>query len=91
MFCPGLQQDSVLIFSIDATYIECLGKCVNDSPEKHANSTMKKGDIDGQLRIYLIAKNNIVNNEELRYDYGDKDLPWRNKVFTSALYDFWFN
>ena len=52
---------------------------------------MKKCDIDGQLRIYLIAKNNIVNNKELQYDSGDKDLPWRNKVSTSVLCHFWFN
>ena len=56
MFCPGWQQDFILIFSIDATYIERLGKYVNDSPEKYANCTMKRCDIDGQLRIYLIAK-----------------------------------
>ena len=52
---------------------------------------MKKYDIDGQLYIYLTAKNNIVNNDGLRYDYGDKDLPWHNKVFTSLLCDFSIN
>ena len=86
-----IQQDFILIFSINATYVECLAKYVNNSPVKYANCTMKKCDIDGQLRIYLIAKNNIVNKEELQYDSGDKDLPWRNKVSTSVLCDFWFN
>lgn len=86
-----MQKDFILIFSIDATYVECLGKYVNNSYEKYANWAMKKYDIDGQLYIYLTAKNNIVNNDGLRYDYGDKDLPWHNKVFTSLLCDFSIN
>lgn len=41
---------------------------------------MRKSEFEGQPRIYLIATVNIVDGEELRYDYGDVDLPWRLKV-----------
>ena len=41
---------------------------------------MRKSEFEGQPRIYLIATANIVDGEELRYDYGDVDLPWRLKV-----------
>ena len=41
---------------------------------------MRKSEFEGQPRIYLIATANIVDGEELRYDYGDVDLLWRLKV-----------
>ena len=41
---------------------------------------MRKSEFEGQPRIYLIATANIVDGEELRYDYGDVDLPWCLKV-----------
>ena len=64
------------LFSIDATQVNCLCKFVNDSEEKYANCSMRKIAFKGQPRIYLIATANIVDREELRYDYGDVDLPW---------------
>ena len=68
------------LFSIDATQVNCLYKFVNDSEQKYANCSMRKSEFEGQPRIYLIATANIVDGEELRYDYGDVDLPWRLKV-----------
>lgn len=41
---------------------------------------MKKYYTNGKLRIYLNAVANIVHGEELRYDYGESDLPWRSHV-----------
>ena len=41
---------------------------------------MKKYELGGQPHIYLKACANIVDSEELRYDYGDTDLPWRIHV-----------
>ena len=68
------------LFSVDATQGNCLCKFVNDSEQKYANCSMRKSEFEGQPRIYLIATANIVDGEELRYDYGDVDLPWRLKV-----------
>ena len=67
----------LFIVSVDATIIDCLAKFVNDSPEKFANFIMKKYELDEQPRIYKKACANIGDGEELRYDYGDTDLPWR--------------
>ena len=53
---------------------------MNDSPVKFANFIMRKHYTDGKLCIYLKAIANIVDGEELRYDYGDSDLPWRSHV-----------
>ena len=38
---------------------------------------MKK--IKGRNKVYLVLcpRRNIEKGEELRYDYGVKDLPWR--------------
>ena len=65
----------LFIISIDATIIDCLAKFINVSPAKYANCIMKKCELDGEPHIYLKACANIVDGEELRYDYGDTDLP----------------
>jgi len=33
----------------------------------------------------LFAKKDIKDNEEIRYDYGVKDLPWRVKGISKSL------
>ena len=63
--------------SLDATFSDGLGRLVNDDPLSKANCVMKK--IKGGNKVYLVlcARRNIEKGEELRYDYGVKDLPWR--------------
>jgi hypothetical protein len=34
-------------------------------------------EINGQPHLAIYAKRDINMGEELRYDYGVKDLPWR--------------
>lgn len=65
------------ILSLDATFSDGLGRLVNDDPLHKANCVMKK--IKGGNKVYLVlcAIKNIEKGEELRYDYGVKDLPWR--------------
>ena len=65
---------------IDVTEVNCLCKFVNDSEQKYPNCSMRKSEFGGQPRIDLIATTNIVDGEELRYDYGDVGLPWRLKI-----------
>lgn len=43
---------------------------------------MKKIVIDKQTYLCLFAASNIPIHTELRYDYGDPDLPWRIKGTT---------
>ncbi|XP_031551828.1 uncharacterized protein LOC116289075, partial [Actinia tenebrosa] len=39
----------------------------------------EKKEVINQMHICIIAKRNIIKGEELRYDYGIQDLPWRKK------------
>ena len=57
-----------------------MAKFVNDSPARFANCVMKRLKFDGKLHIFLKAIANIVDGEELRYDYGDSGLLWRSHV-----------
>ena len=66
-------------YSVDATFASGLGRLVNDSEPKIANCVMKKKEINGQPHLAIYAKQSINIGEELRYDYGVKDLPWRNR------------
>ena len=68
---------SKFLNSLDATYTECLGRFINDDPAKKANATMKKIIYQNEVHWCVFAKKNISKNEEIRYDYGVKDLPWR--------------
>ena len=49
---------------------------------------MKKCELDGEPHIYLKACANIVDGEELRYDYGDTDLP--QCIHVRNLYEWLF-
>lgn len=67
------------LYSVDATYSACLGRLVNDAEARNANCLMKKMIINSRPHLAIYAKRNLSTNEELRYDYGVKDLPWRIK------------
>lgn len=58
-----------------------LAKMVNDATAATANCTMKRVRLfSGRHALCLFALRDIGPNEELRYDYGQPDLPWRTKV-----------
>jgi hypothetical protein len=44
--------------------------------------------LGGKPRVLLFAVKNIQRGEQLRYDYGGKDLPWR-KVAMTFLHRYW--
>ena len=66
--------------SVDATFSSGLGRLVNDaSPNKpNCNCVMRKIKAGTNIYLALYALRDIAVGEELRYDYGVKDLPWRN-------------
>lgn len=64
-------------FSIDATNNNRLGRYVNDEVRKFANCYAKVQIIDGRPCVLLLACRDLIIGEELRYDYGGGDLPWR--------------
>jgi hypothetical protein len=53
---------------VDGTFASGLGRLVNDSEPKMANCAIK------------VSMEELNIGEELRYDYGVKDLPWRNRT-----------
>lgn len=64
---------------IDATNTERKGKYINDeevgSPLN--NCVMRLLVMDNYPRLCLFANRDIKAGEELRYDYGEFNLPWR--------------
>ena len=64
-------------FSVDATFSKGLGRLVNDAPSNKSNSVMRKVKEGSETYLVLYALRDIKIGEELRYDYGVKDLPWR--------------
>ena len=65
---------------MDGTRSDGLGRLVNDAAPKFCNSKMKKIQILGTPSLALFATKDNAIGEELRYDYGVKDLPWRNNT-----------
>ena len=69
--------------SIDATEEPgeqgpCLGRLVNHGEKNEINAKLKViPDINGQPALCLFAQRDITTGEELLYDYGISDLPWK--------------
>ncbi|XP_056113847.1 uncharacterized protein LOC130103414 [Rhinichthys klamathensis goyatoka] len=58
------------------------GRIVNDC-HKHPNCKMKKIDVNGKPHLCLFALDDIKEGEEIAYDYGGENYPWRTQM-TSA-------
>uniref|UniRef100_A0A8P4GA03 SET domain-containing protein n=1 Tax=Dicentrarchus labrax TaxID=13489 RepID=A0A8P4GA03_DICLA len=56
-----------------------LGRLVNDD-HNHPNCKMKKVISEGKPHLCLFALRDINVGEEITYDYGGTDWPWRKKV-----------
>ena len=58
-----------------------LARFVNDAEcSPTCNSKMKKVETAEKVHLCLFSTRDIDIGEEIRYDYGVKDLPWRQKV-----------
>jgi len=64
-----------------------LGRFVNDAIACEANCKMKMIQVKKQPQLALYATRRIQPHEEIRYDYGVSDLPWRNLVSIPSLLD----
>ncbi|XP_067234422.1 uncharacterized protein [Chanodichthys erythropterus] len=60
------------------------GRIVNDD-HKHPNCKMKKIDVNGKPHLCLFALNDIKEGEEITYDYGGEDYPWRTQMSSIAV------
>lgn len=77
-------DSSFLLFlsflSIDASREDgSFGRLVNDE-HKSPNCKMKKIEVNGKPHLCLFALNDIKEGEEISYDYGSADCPWRTQV-----------
>ena len=56
-----------------------MGRLVNDASanKPNCNCVMRKIKAGAKTYLALYALKDIAIGEELRYDYGVKDLPWR--------------
>lgn len=65
--------------SIDATDTDRIGKYINDAEigDNLNNCVMKLVMVENHPRLCLFANRDILKGEELRYDYGESNLPWR--------------
>ncbi|XP_076129245.1 N-lysine methyltransferase KMT5A-like [Alosa pseudoharengus] len=55
-----------------------LGRLVNDD-HKTPNCRMKLIEVDGKPHLCLFALRDICQEEEITYNYGGTDWPWRNE------------
>lgn len=67
-------------YSVDAAKEDgSLGRLVNDD-HLNPNAKMKYFAVKGKPHLCLFAARDINAGEELTYNYGDADWPWRQKV-----------
>lgn len=67
----------LLICSIDASRSSRFARFINDSPRRSANCMPKYTLLNGNPHVLIFATRDIKVGDELRYDYGLKNLPWR--------------
>lgn len=67
--------------SLDASLEDqSLGRLVNDQ-HKTPTCKMRTIQVDGMLHLCLFALRDIVPGEEITYNYGESDWPWRKQVW----------
>ncbi|XP_035859486.1 N-lysine methyltransferase KMT5A-A-like [Sander lucioperca] len=72
--------------SVDAAKEDdSLGRLVNDD-NIEPNSRMRTITVEGQPHFRLFAVKDIRPGEEITYNYGDSNRPWRSKVQKEICY-----
>ncbi len=71
-----LFKEKLFFYSIDASHDDgSLGRLVND--DKKSNAKMLKIEVNSNPHLCLFAIKNISEGQEITFDYGGADLPWR--------------
>lgn len=65
---------------MDGTFSKRKGRYINDGIGSEQNSTMKMVQLHNRPYLAVFASRKILKGEEIRYDYGVPDLPWRTKT-----------
>lgn len=72
-------------FSVDGSKEDgSLGRLVNDD-HSNPNSRMRLVEVDGRSHICLFATRPISIGEEISYNYGGKDWPWRKVCISLCM------
>jgi SET domain-containing protein len=76
------------LYSLDATNSLQHGRYANDAAPGDAqqNAIMKCVSNKGRPHLALFAMRTIAAEEEIRYDYGVPNLPWRKKVIFKIVF-----
>ncbi|KAJ8018164.1 N-lysine methyltransferase KMT5A-B [Holothuria leucospilota] len=61
-----------------------LGRLVNHGDRHEVKCKMKVVEVNNAPTLCLFAIKDILAGQELLYDYGISDLPWKSKVLTKA-------
>lgn len=76
----------VISCSVDATADNGrMGRLLNDAVGTMKNCIMKVIYVEGTPKLCLFANRDINAGEELRYDYGVENLPWREVSKTRIM------
>ena len=75
-----------LCCSIDGRGNTGFARLVNDGTGQIINCTMKIVVYNMAPHLCLFATRSIARDEELRYDYGGFNCPWRNKCMLTYMY-----
>lgn len=79
-------ESSTLCYSIDGSNSTRLGRFVNDLPRRLANCYTKVVPMNGRPHVLIFAGKDITVGEELCYDYGGGDMPWRKVIYLMRLF-----
>ncbi|KAK3566434.1 hypothetical protein QTP86_032572 [Hemibagrus guttatus] len=78
--CSQTMMSFISCFSVDAAREDgSLGRLVNDD-HINPNSNMKIITVKGKPHLCLIATRSINPGEEITYNHGDSEWPWRSKT-----------
>jgi len=75
------------ICSVDATTSQSLGRMVNDGVGRQANCYIKIVQLNNLPRLCLFATRKIYKDDELRFDYGIPNLPWRKTAQSARRFE----
>ena len=75
----------LIYYSIDATYSKRLGKFVNDSISTNCRMKLIETVMGPKLCLFANPEG-IKKGMELRYNYGEKNLPWRNSKVSIKIF-----
>ncbi|XP_052271857.1 N-lysine methyltransferase KMT5A-like [Dreissena polymorpha] len=73
----GNKRELIIDSTLEVKSGQFLGRLVNHGKGKEQNCKMKCIEVNKKPYLCLFAQRDIQTGEELLYDYGVSDLPWK--------------